>query len=223
MGTEAKAGSQTDQAQQVVQFVVQQMKAGLDKAAIAGKLQVMGMDAIDSRRVVESVHGEMMQVAEAQRVTSGSMLSGTIGGVLAAVVAGALWAIIVRLTDYEIGFMAWGLGLAVGVGVALFARGRRGRGLQIAAVLASVFGIVVAKYFIFVYLLQQTVLKQYGPESAARVAYFSTKVIQLFFSSLTAMVSPYDALWVLLAVVTAWKIPQGLGIRAPRRERGMIA
>lgn len=223
MGTEAKAGSQTDQAQQVVQFVVQQMKAGLDKAAIAGKLQVMGMDAIDSRRVVESVHGEMMQVAEAQRVTSGSMLSGTIGGVLAAVVAGALWAIIVRLTDYEIGFMAWGLGLAVGVGVALFARGRRGRGLQIVAVLASVFGIVVAKYFIFVYLLQQTVLKQYGPESAARVAYFSTKVIQLFFSSLTAMVSPYDALWVLLAVVTAWKIPQGLGIRAPRRERGMIA
>lgn len=223
MGTEAKAGSQTDQAQQVVQFVVQQMKAGLDKAAIAGKLQVMGMDAIDSRRVVESVHGEMMQVAEAQRVTSGSMLSGTIGGVLAAVVAGALWAIIVRLTDYEIGFMAWGLGLAVGVGVALFARGRRGRSLQIIAVGASVFGIVVAKYFIFVYLLQQTVLKQYGPESAARVAYFSTKVIQLFFSSLTAMVSPYDALWVLLAVVTAWKIPQGLGIRAPRRERGMIA
>jgi len=222
MGTEAKAGPQTDQAQQVIQFVVQQMKAGMDKAAIAGKLQAMGMDVMDSRRVVDSVHGEMMNMAEAQRITSGSLLSGTVGGVLAAVVSGALWAIIVRLTDYEIGFMAWGLGLAVGAGVALFARGRRGRSLQVIAVGASVFGIVIAKYFIFVYFLQQTVLKQFGPESAARVAYFSTKVMQLFLSSLTAMLSPYDALWVLLAVATAWKIPQGLGIRAPKRERGMI-
>lgn len=222
MGTEAKAGSQPEPAQQAVQFVVQRMKAGMDKAAIASKLQAMGMDAIESRKLVESVHGEMMNMAEAQRITSGSLLSGTVGGVLAAVVSGAVWALIVRLTDYEIGFMAWGLGLAVGAGVALFARGRRGRALQIVAVGASVFGILVAKYFIFAYFLQQYVLKQNGPESAARVTYVSAKVMQLFLSSLTAMASPYDALWVFLAVATAWKIPQGLGIRAPKRERGMI-
>ncbi|MGH2436143.1 MAG: hypothetical protein ACRDFA_04025, partial [bacterium] len=140
-----------------------------------------------------------------------------------AVVAGALWAVIVRVTHYEIGYMALGLGFAVGVGVALFARGRRGRGLQVAAVGASVFGIIAAKYFIFVYLLHQAVLKQHGPESAARVTYVSAKVLQVFFSSLTATASPYDALWVFLAVAIAWKIPQGLGIRAPMRERGMIA
>lgn len=223
MGTEAQAGSQENQAQQVVQFVVQQMKAGMDKAAIASKLQAMGMDVLDSRKVVDAVHGEMMQMAEAQRVTSGSLFSGAIGGLLAAVVCGALWALIVRLTDYEIGYMALGLGFVVGVAVVLFARGRRGRGLQIVAAGASVFGIIVAKYFIFVYVLQQVVLKQGGPESAARVTYVSTKVMQLFLSSLKAMASPYDALWVFLAVAIAWKIPHGLGIRAPKRERGMIA
>ncbi|HEU4797702.1 MAG TPA: hypothetical protein VFT63_02175, partial [bacterium] len=75
MGTEAKAGSQPDPVQQAVQFVVQQMKAGMDKAAIASKLQAMGMDVLDSRKLVDSVHGEMMNMAEAQRITSGSLLS----------------------------------------------------------------------------------------------------------------------------------------------------
>lgn len=223
MGAEAKAGSQPDPVQQAVQFVVQQLKAGQDKMSIAGKLQSMGMDVIESRKLVDNIHGEMMRMAEAQKMTSGSLLSGAVGGILAAIVSGAIWALIVRLTEYEIGFMAWGLGVVVGAAVVMFARGRRGLGLQIVAVLASIFGIVVGKYLILVYLLHQMTLKEHGAHGAAAITYWSPKVMQFVFPRLLSFASPYDALWVILAVVTAWKIPQGLGIRVPKRERGMIA
>jgi hypothetical protein len=39
-------------------------------------------------------------------------------GIVAALVAGGLWALLVQLTGYEIGYAAWGVGLLVGVQVA---------------------------------------------------------------------------------------------------------
>lgn len=214
--------SEKDVAQKIFRFVLQQMRSGNDKQAIATKLAEMGVDPIDSRQVVETVHAEVMKAAEAQQVTSASVTSGLVGGAVAAVLAGFLWALIVRFTDYEIGFMAWGLGLLVGAAVVIFAGGRRGRVLQVVAVLASVGGILVAKYFIFVYFLRQAVLQEYGAEQAAGVTLFSARILGFFFEAITTVLSGYDAIWVILAVITAWRIPQGLGIRVPKRERGMI-
>ena len=214
--------SEKDVAQKIFQFVLHQMRSGADKQAIAAKLAEMGVDPVDSRQVVETVHAEVMKAAEAQQVTSTSMISGILGGGIAAVVAGFLWALIVRFTDYEIGFMAWGLGLLVGAAVVVFAGGRRGRALQMVAVLASIGGILVAKYFIFVHFLRQAVLQQYGAEQAASVTLFSTRILGFFFKAITTVLSGYDAIWVILAVLTAWRLPQGLGIRVPKRERGMI-
>ena len=214
--------SEKDVAQKIFQFVLQQMRSGKDKQAIATKLAEMGVDPVDSRQVVETVHADVMKAAEAQQVTSPSVVSALLGGALAAVLAGFLWALIVRLTDYEIGFMAWGLGLLVGAAVVIFAGGRRGRALQVVAVLASVGGILVAKYFIFVHVLRQAVLQQYGAEQAARVTLFSARILSFFFEAITTVLSGYDAIWVILAVLTAWRLPQGLGVRTPKRERGMM-
>jgi hypothetical protein len=214
--------SEKDVAQKIFQFVLQQMRSGKDKQAIATKLAEMGVDPVDSRQVVETVHADVMKAAEAQQVTSPSVVSALLGGALAAVLAGFLWALIVRLTDYEIGFMAWGLGLLVGAAVVIFAGGRRGRALQVVAVLASVGGILVAKYFIFVHVLRQAVLQQYGAEQAARVTLFSSRILGFFFEAITTVLSGYDAIWVILAVLTAWRLPQGLGVRTPKRERGMM-
>lgn len=58
-------------------------------------------------------------------------------------------------------------------------------------------------------------LEQYGPESAAKVSLLSEKVFAFFLQSLPKMMSGYDALWVVLAVITAWRIPKGLGIKVP--------
>lgn len=217
-----QTASEKEVAQKIFQFVVNQMRAGSDKQAIAARLQEMGVDAADSRQVVETVHTEVMRVAEKQQVTTPSVVSGLLGGAVAAIIGGFLWALIVRLTDYEIGFMAWGLGLLAGGAVVVFAGGRRGRALQVVAVAASLAGILVAKYFIFVHVLREAVLKQYGAEQAASVTLLSGRIFGFFVEAFTSILSGYDAIWVVLAVLTAWRLPQGLGVRVPRRERGMM-
>lgn len=48
---------------------------------------------------------------------------GLVGGIAAAVVAAVIWAVITVLTDYQIGWMAIGVGLLVGYAVRLFGKG----------------------------------------------------------------------------------------------------
>lgn len=69
-------------------------------------------------------------------------------GIVAAVVAGALWALLVRVTGYEIGYAAWGVGLLVGVGMSRVTR-NRSKQLATAAAGFAIVGLVVGKLFIF--------------------------------------------------------------------------
>ena len=45
-------------------------------------------------------------------------------GLAAAVVGAVVWAFVVKLSDYEVGIVAWGIGLLVGVTVAGVSRAR---------------------------------------------------------------------------------------------------
>jgi hypothetical protein len=141
-------------------------------------------------------------------MTLGTLIPAVVGGGVAAVVGGAVWGLIVQLTGYEIGYVAWAVGVASGFGVLLFARGRRGVALQVIAVIASILGILIGKYFTFFQALEQAVTKDYGVEVAARMSMLSGKVIGIFISEIGSMSSPYDILWVVLAVASAWRIPK---------------
>jgi hypothetical protein len=52
-----------------------------------------------------------------------NLLMGVAGGGIAAVVSAIIWALITVITDYQIGFMAVGVGLLVGFAVRYFGRG----------------------------------------------------------------------------------------------------
>jgi hypothetical protein len=137
-----------------------------------------------------------------------------LGGGVAALVGGALWALIVSLTGYVIGYMAWGIGLLAGFAVVYSAGGRRGVSLQTLAVGASVLGITLGKYFTFCYFLKQAVAQRQGAEIAARIPIVSKGLVLVFVNALPRLLSPFDLLWVVLAVLTAWRIPRGLGLGA---------
>ncbi len=140
--------------------------------------------------------------------TLDTLIPAVVGGGLAAVVGGAMWGLIVKVTGYEIGYVAWALGVAAGYGVLLFARGRRGPALQIIAVISSILGILLGKYFSFFQMLKQVLIEDYGVEMADRISMLSGKTISLFISEIGSMSSPFDILWVILAVGSAWRIPQ---------------
>jgi len=199
-----------------VAFIVEQIKSGIDDTAIIQSLVEMGVDRNDARKLVQEIHRGAIEVAEQQQFTSEAILPVLIGAVLAAIISGFIWGWIVAATEYEIGFMALGVGAITGYAVVLFSKGKRGTPLQIIAVLASILGIIIGKYFIFLNILKEEVTKEYGAEVAANIPVISGDTIDFFFENLELLVSGFDIVWIILAVITAWGIPKGIGIKLSR-------
>jgi len=197
------------QAKALQKFVVEQMNLGAHKLNICQQLVQMGVDNNEAGELVDIIS----ETADEERMSYGSILPALVGGVIAALVGGVLWGKIVIITGYEIGFMACGIGLLSGLAVVLFARGKRGVPLQVFAVLSSVLGIIMGKYFIHFHFLKEAVAQEHGTAAASNVSMFSEGVIQVFLENAYSMVDGFDILWLILAVITAWEIPQGLGIQ----------
>ena len=212
-----EAKSQKEALEKLCAFVIEQMKAGADKSTISQKLVEMGVDRNNAAQVVETIHAQIVKAAEEEQLMDSSILPALFGGGLATVVGGVIWGLIVIATGYVIGFMAWGIGLLSGFAVVLFSKGRRGTPLQIIAVLSSVLGIAVGKYVTFFHFFKEAILKKYGAEIASNVSIFSEEVIYIFIDGIGSMVSGFDILWVILAVITAWRIPKGIGIKLHNR------
>ncbi len=193
------------------------MRTGANTSAIAQQLVTMGMEPAASGQLVDQVSADVIRAARQQQPTASSALVGLLGGAVAAVLGGVAWGLVVTRINFEIGYMAWGLGWLAGFSVVLFARGKKGTALQLIAVVASVAGITVGKYIMFAEAMRQVVLERLGAETAARVTVLSATVLKFFVNSLPKLLSPYDALWIVLAVLTAWRIPKSLGIKLPRQ------
>jgi hypothetical protein len=73
---------------------------------------------------------------------------GLAAGIVAALVAGGLWALLVQLTGYEIGYAAWGVGLLVGLAMTRVTVNRSAQLARFAAGFA-VLGLLAGKAFIF--------------------------------------------------------------------------
>ena len=69
-------------------------------------------------------------------------------GLVVALLAGGVWALIVRFTGYEVGYVAWGIGLMVGVAMTRVTQQRTQQLAYTAAALALL-GLVAGKVFIF--------------------------------------------------------------------------
>jgi hypothetical protein len=124
------------------------------------------------------------------------------GGIIAAVLCGAAWAAMVVITDVEIGYAAVGVGFLVGYGVLLGARKKRGRNLQWIAIGCSVLGLVLGKYFTVAHMIITHV------EGAKDLSHFDPRLVPVFFKVLPSFLSPFDALWVFIALRVAWRIPK---------------
>lgn len=108
-----------------VAFVAGQMRAGADREAIAGMLQERGVERMRARNLVDAVYPELARAAEAERYSPSALVPAIAGGILAALVGGLVWGLIVIVTDYEVGFVAWGIGFLAGIAVVRFAGGRK--------------------------------------------------------------------------------------------------
>ncbi len=169
---------------------------------------MMGMETSGAGRVAQPIPAYIPKGPDSGQL---AILPALFGGGLAAAVGGSIWGLIVSLTGYVIGYMALGIGLLCGYAVVLFSRGGKGIPLQVVAVLSSVLGIAIGKYATFFYFVKKAVAKQHGEAVAANVSFLSEKMIQVFVYNIGSSLSAFDILWVLLAVITAWRIPKAIG------------
>jgi hypothetical protein len=194
-----------------VAFVAEQMRAGTDQETIAAMLEDRGLDRVQARGFVDTVYPQLARVAEEEHYTGSALGPGIAGGLIAAVVGGFIWGLIVVLSEYEIGIAAWGIGFIVGFGVVRFAGGAKGTPLQVVAVVSSVLGIVIGKYISYAYFFKQAVSDRFDVD----ISYFDSEIFRAFRENLGDVFGGFDLIWAGLAVVTAWKLtrPSGFGSR----------
>jgi hypothetical protein len=149
---------------------------------------------------------------EAQRPTARELLPAVAGGLLAATLCGAVWAAIVVATDMVIGYAAVGVGIATGYGVLLGARRKRGSSLQRVAAFCALVGLALGKYFTVAHYVVTRV------PSAKGASYIDPRVFQVFVGILPKILSPFDLLWVLLALGAATRLVKPADIRVTRQK-----
>jgi hypothetical protein len=124
-------------------------------------------------------------------------------GLGAALVGGAAWGLIVKITGYEVGVIAWGIGFVAGTAVVFATRGAKGPELQAIAIASALVGILLGKYLSFAFDVQDQ-----AEELGFTIGLFSSEMFRIFRENLGDAFGLFDLLWVGLAVVTAWRVPQ---------------
>jgi hypothetical protein len=212
MGNTGEVGTRTQE--EFETMITEQLASGKSRMEVVGELVLSGITEPEANQATERIYFQMKKSASEEEYAGEVLPPAILGGVIAAVVSGVVWAAIAIWTGYEVGYVAWGVGLLCGLGVVLFARGKKGMPLQIVAVVTSVLGIVIGKYGTAQYDYQQWLIEEgHGATVAAQYSLFSGDMMQVFAENLPNMMSGYDLLWVGLAVYTAWSIPKASGLK----------
>ena len=193
--------------------ITKQFESGKSQGAVVRGLVLSGMTESEANQAVERVLSQMKQTAGEEEFSSGALVPAILGGLLAALIGGAIWGGIAIWTGSEIGYVALGVGFLCGTGVVLITGGKKGAPLQAIAVVASLLGIAIGKYVDFFSVVKGITAEERGAEAAATMSLFSVEMVQFFGDSIPAMASGYDALWVVLAVYMAWSIPKASGLK----------
>ncbi len=211
MANKGEAGTQSKDDLEVM--IAEQLGSGKNRTEVVRNLVQSGMTESEANQAVERIYFQLKKSVQEEEFSGEVLVPALLGGLIAAVVSGAIWGAIAIWTGYEVGYVAWGVGLLCGMGVVMMSQGKRGMPLQVIAVVASVLGIVIGKYMFFFDWVKGGVVAEKGAEFAEGLSMFSMGMIQYFGEDLVAMASGFDLLWVGLAVYTAWSIPKASGLK----------
>jgi hypothetical protein len=149
-----------------------------------------------------------VQAELAAQVPGGAnLLVAAAGGLAGALVGAAVWAAVAIATNFEVGYIAVLVGFLAGLGVKMGARTQRGALLQYLAAGLAVVGLLAAKYIIFAYAMVK-----FGHEQGVDISYFDGRLLSVFPSALGEMVNAFDALFLILALMAAYRVPKAAQI-----------
>lgn len=146
-------------------------------------------------------------VADHDQPLAGAIIAGLVG----ALVGGGLWAGIVLVTNYEVGWVAWGVGALVGIAMSRATRSR-GRHVALTGALLAALGLVTGKLLIISFgarsgIAQEIVRDQSLMAQAALFDLTETaalpETIQAQYDALGPADTVSDSLWVAMQAAGA--------------------
>jgi hypothetical protein len=149
-------------------------------------------------RCEEQVRAELA----AEQTGTGHYPIALVAGLAGALVGAGVWAGIGIAMNVEVGYVAVLVGFLAGLGVKLGARNKRGAGLQAMAAGLAVVGLVAAKYIVVAHALVGL-----AAENGVALSYLDSSIVRSFPKILPDMLSPFDILWLILAIGAAYRIP----------------
>jgi hypothetical protein len=125
------------------------------------------------------------------------LLLPSLAALVAALVGGIAWALVVEVTEYEIGFAAVGIGLLAGFAAALAMRGPAGELLPFVVAALAAVGVLFGK-LLSLYFLARAVAASFDVAEGP----LSLTVHNL---DLPGFWSLFDVLWLFLAMMAAFR------------------
>jgi hypothetical protein len=112
-----------------------------------------------------------------------------VGAAIGGGIGAAIWAAIAYFTGFEVGYVAWAVGGLTGAGCSIGARGYAGNMSGLVAAATALVAIALGKYIAGTMILQS-------------LGFANMPASEWF----PKILSPFDALWAVLAVGTAWRV-----------------
>jgi hypothetical protein len=141
-----------------------------------------GMNQQTGKTISTKVKGPGMEAGDVARVAGRVVLSMVVGGIASLLGAG-LWLVIMLVTGYAIGIVAWVIGLGIGGLMRLI--NREG---------GTFSGVAAASFALLAIVLPKGIL---------------ALILMAAGEGLSGLFSPFDALWIFLAVSSAYKLARG--------------
>jgi Zn-dependent protease len=160
---------------------------------------------IQSKPACEPCTHRLSQLIELNNFRFAPWLLGLVYGLAAALLCGFAWAVITKITHFEIGIAAVAVGYLVTRSIIAGANGRRGTSIQIIAVILSLAGVFIGKGLTAILILSDRMTQD--PAMQNHPMLFRTI---LFFTAPIVGFQMFDLIWYAIAAYQAWRMSQPL-------------
>ena len=150
------------------------------------------LDREEMKGAIEAFIPIIEQEKQQQTVTNGKLVGVMIGGLIGALISAWVWAFVMELADAEVGYIAVGVGFAVGFGIAICGGGARSGLVTVLGFFWSTMGIVLGKFWGV-----QAILENQGE-------FFEITFVD-FLPVFIETIGGFDLIWFALAYYTCWK------------------
>lgn len=170
----------------------------LCKAPICGKC----MELFEHNTICKTCNAGVLEEIAKTIATQKDIPMAILGGFIGAALGAVLWAAVVIISNYQVGYVAIAVGFFAGQGVAIAVSRRQAFFLQIISVIWAGLGCILGNLVIMIYFIVQNVRKDGG-----EIEYFDSRLWLVALEILPEMFKdPFNYLWIALAMYFSWRV-----------------